>query len=1388
MNKLSFKLQLGSVFFAIVALIFLANMIINSKLNDVTMTKELIENREVPTYIEALKLSSGIYHSLAQLRGMMLLRDEAIKIKRAEVWANEINPALEALERNSLNWDDKVDLGRLARIKIELIKFRLFQSNIENLVNTIDELPATKILVEEASPLGLALYNDITKIIELETDLGAGQSRKDLLKAMADFRGSMSQMLATVRIVLLTGDPIFFAQYNKYKLINEQSHKYLTEHRVLFSNDQTSRFETLTAKRTAFLLLPPKMFKIRSSKDFNRANALLRTTAAPTATIILEELNELQEHQKLLLEQAFTLHSQKISESENISKISFIIILLLIVSLATFIIRAITTSLSRAVTIAERIGAGERINNVKLSGSTEISALGTSLSKMNFEIASRADELESRNWVAEEVLKVSELSQGNYDLESLAPNVISVLSQALGAGHGALYIAEYNEKNQVSSLSLTGSYAFKTRKNVSGKIAIGEGLIGQCAKEKSPIHLTDIPSDYIHISSALGNKEPKNIFVVPVLFEKKLFGVMELASFSSFSEIQMSLLEQAAEKLGTIISSIRSVKKTEELLIKSEIQSENLLAQQEELKQQSEELQASNEELEEQAQALRLSEEELKQQSEELQVTNEEMEQQAQVLRQSEEELKQQSEELQASNEELEENSKNLEAQKQAIENQKNILEEVGKDLEIQTEELRQANKYKSEFLSNMSHELRTPLNSMLILSQSLAQNKKGNLTKDQAESASVINHGGNELLRLINDILDLSKVEAGKIDLHIEDVTIKEQTDILLKQFKPLADDKELKLSVKVDKKLNNTFPTDSQRLQQILKNLLSNSIKFTSEGSVILKVGFAESVSLRRLSATNNQVIFFSVIDTGFGISESKRSAIFSAFQQEDGSTSRLYGGTGLGLTISRELATLLGGELHLSDSSDKGSTFTLYLPLDGPENNQADNQDAHELKETIIAPLTRNSIAELPAKQSSSDNEHKIEKKRKLHKFIADDRGEISTEKRSMLIIEDDKEFAKILQSVARNWGYCTIVTDMGLDGLDLTEKYNPTAILLDLGLPDIDGAKVLAELKENSATRHIPVHIVSAGDKDNYILNMGAIGYMTKPVTQEGLEHVFSEIEQRLVERIQNILVVEDDKDSQFAITSLIESKAINIEIVGSGKEAIKALKNNQFDCIILDLNLPDISGFELLNKLPNLIEGNQPPIIVYTGAELSHADKRKLEQLAASVVIKGAESPDRLVDDVTLFLHSVEDQLPLAQREAIKMVHDRNKAFEGRKILLVDDDMRNIFALSQLLSDAGLKVEVANNGQLALNKLSEIEDIDLVLMDVMMPVMDGLEATREIRKQQKHKNLPIIALTAKAMPQDREDCIKAGANDYATKPVETEKLLSLLRMWLFKGSV
>jgi HAMP domain-containing protein/CheY-like chemotaxis protein len=873
-----------------------------------------------------------------------------------------------------------------------------------------------------------------------------------------------------------------------------------------------------------------------------------------------------------------------------------------------------------------------------------------------------------------------------------------VLSE-LAALVGAQHGAFYMSDSEGGEtvLQLFASYAFSERKSASSRFRLGEGLVGQSALEKKRIMVLEAPPNYVQISSGLGSAPPLGIVVVPILFESTVKGVIELATFGQFTPVQLGFLEQLLESLGIVVATIEATMRTDTLLRQSQ----------------------------------RLTEE-----------------------------LQSQQEELQQTNEELEEKAHQLSEQKAEVERKNREVETAKRELEEKAEQLALTSRYKNEFLANMSHELRTPLNSLLILSRQLSENVEANLSDKQVRYAQTIHQSGADLLALINEVLDLAKIESGTMAVEPTPVLLSDLADYVERTFRHLATEKALELRTALAPGLPSSIDTDDMRLRQILRNLLSNAIKFTERGSVSLQICAAST-----LASCPNALragVAFVVRDTGIGIPRDKQRIVFEAFQQADGSTSRKYGGTGLGLSISRELTGLLGGDLSVESTPGQGSSFTLVLPVRLP------GAKSRALEDAPARPPVPARVPALLRRESSP---------------VDDDRARIAPGDRVLLIVEDDHAFAEVLLGLARERGFRGVVASEGQAALELARALRPEAITLDLRLPDIDGWVLLDQLKHDAATRHVPVHVISALDGGQRARESGALSVLHKPVTRETLSSAFEELASFLSRAVRRLLLVEDDAVQRDEIIALIGDGDVETTAVGTGALALAALADERFDCLVVDLQLPDMSGFELIGRVKQLPSAARAPIIVYTGRELTRSEHGELVRLSASVIVKDARSPERLLEETALFLHRVEADLPEEKRDLLRRVERMDPLLSERRVLIVDDDLRNVFALTAILEQHQMHVFSAENGREALELLA-LESVDAVLMDIMMPEMDGYEAIRRIRQNPKHAALPVIALTAKAMAGDRDACIQAGASDYITKPVDLGQLLSLLRVWLY----
>ncbi|HEV2016742.1 MAG TPA: response regulator [Gemmatimonadaceae bacterium] len=1035
---------------------------------------------------------------------------------------------------------------------------------------------------------------------------------------------------------------------------------------------------------------------------------------------------------------------------------------------------SLTLQVRAIADVATAVTRGDLSRQIAVEAQGELDELKNNLNQMIANLKTTTEKNNEQDWLKTNLAKFSNMMQGQKDLEAVSKLIMSELTPLVSAHHGTFYIME--DDNNTPVLKLIASYAYKERKHVGNRFHLGEGLVGQAALEKKPILLTNVPDDYIRITSGLGEAPPRNILVLPVLFEGEVKAVIELASFLPFSQIHQLFLDQLAESVGVVINMIAANMRTAELLEQSQSLTLELQTQSEELRTQQEELKKSNSELEAQATTLRTSEELLKDQQEELQQVNEELEEKASLL--------------------AEQNRK--------VESKNEEVEAARLSLEEKAEQLALSSKYKSEFVANMSHELRTPLNSLLILARLLSENKAGNLTPKQVEFAQTILTSGSDLLNLINDVLDLSKVEAGKMDVNPTDVRLTEVKEFVERSFTALAEQKGLEFRVDMNTDLPQAISTDGGRLQQVLKNLLSNAFKFTQDGDVTLTIRRAEKG--RRFQNPTleaaSEVIAFAVADTGVGIPRDKQKLIFEAFQQADGTTTRKYGGTGLGLSISREIARLLGGEIRVESAEGQGSTFTLFLPAryiprqDGPDRDTIDTSSyvssgrqrpMSAQSAPTQAPPRRPGPRDQRRKPSGNALQDRPERRAIPQTVIADDREHIEEGDRTVLVIENDQNFAKVLLDMARDKGYKGVVELDGEAGLKAAREIRPDAITLDIEMPGMDGLEVLDRLKRDPETRHVPVHIISGMEEKREGLKAGAIAFLAKPVSKEALDAAFARISSFIDTVPKNLLVVEDNEAQRQSIVELIAHDDVEITAVASAEEARNKLQEKHFDCMVLDLGLTNggMSGFDLLERVKSDPQNHDLPIIIYTGRDLSPQDETKIKKYAETIIVKDVKSPERLLDETALFLHRIEARLPEQKRKMLEHLHDADSVVAGKNVLVVDDDVRNIFSLTSMLEDHGMFVRFAENGKQAIEQLRKDPNVDVVLMDVMMPEMDGYETTKAIRAMDQFKALPIIALTAKAMKGDREKCIAAGASDYITKPVDTDQLLSLLRVWLYR---
>jgi HAMP domain-containing protein/signal transduction histidine kinase/CheY-like chemotaxis protein len=987
----------------------------------------------------------------------------------------------------------------------------------------------------------------------------------------------------------------------------------------------------------------------------------------------------------------------------------------------------LTTQVRAIAEVATAVTKGDLTRSISLEAQGEMAALKDTINEMISNLRDTTQKNAEQDWLKTNLAKFSRMLQGQKDLLTVGRLILSELAPVVSAQQGVFYIMDSTSKADEAALKLLASYAFKERKNVDNKFKLGEGLVGQCALEKEKILLTSAPNDYIKISSGLGEAKPLNIIVLPIVFEGAVKAVMELASFDRFSPTHETFLGQLTESIGIVLNTIEANMRTEDLLKQSQSLARELQSQQQELQQ-----------------------------------TNAELEDKAKLLADQ--------------NVEVERKNKEVEQARQA-------LEEKAKQLAL-------TSKYKSEFLANMSHELRTPLNSLLILSDQLSRNSDGNLTPRQVEFAKTIHSSGNDLLTLINDILDLSKIESGTVIVDVSEVTMRDLREYVDRTFRHVAESKKLDFVVDISPEAPRAVHTDAKRLQQVLKNLLSNAFKFTERGSVSMELHEATEgwTPDHPVLSRAKSVMAFTVCDSGIGIPHEKQQIIFEAFQQADGSTSRKYGGTGLGLAISREIAGLLGGEIKLNSVPGQGSSFTLFVPttympirpLKRPVSRDAETN----VPEGPVAVIP---VLESPVRRiSEASIESLPEAEGGISEGIEDDTSNIQPHDRVLLAVENDNHFARLLVDVGREQGFKVVVATRGSTALQMARKLSPTAISLDINLPDIDGWRVLNRLKDDIATRHIPVQIITTEEECERGLRMGAIGVLTKPIkTKDSLDQTFSRLNGYLNTSLRKVMVIDQDDAERTSISEMIAAADIEIVPVSSPEEATETLKAQMPDLIICALDLPEKKGFDLIEEIKEDPRFREVPLLVYSRKDLSKKDELHLKRLTQTTVLKDVRSPQRLVDEASLFLHRQIATLPEIMRAEIETLHQPGTVLADKKILVVDDDIRNIFAMTSILEPHSVNIMSAETGRAAIEILQHTPEIDAVLMDIMMPDMDGYDTMRAIRKLAKFRSLPIIALTAKAMKGDREKCIEAGASDYISKPVDSDQLLALLRIWLHR---
>jgi len=979
----------------------------------------------------------------------------------------------------------------------------------------------------------------------------------------------------------------------------------------------------------------------------------------------------------------------------------------------------LTTQVRSISEVASAVTKGDLTQMILVQAKGEVEELKDTINQMIANLKQTTLRNQEQDWLKSNLAKFTQMLQGQKDLNTVTRRILSELAQVVNAQKGMFYILSQNEATKNQTLKLFAAYAFGEEVEASREFALGQGLVGQVAIEKERILLTNIPKNYIKIGSGLGKASPVNLIVLPVLFEKEIKAVIELASFDTFSETHLDFLSQLTESIGIVLNTIEANTRTESLL--------------------------------EQSQSL--------------------------------------TDELRRTNEELQDKAHLLAKQKEEVEAKNKEVEEARLSLEEKAEQLQLTSKYKSEFLANMSHELRTPLNSLLILAQQLYENHEGNLSDKQVSYAKTIHSCGDDLIQLINDILDLSKIESGYISTDFTNLAFRDIINFVETTFKHISENKNLRFKIELDEHLPADLETDAQRLNQILKNLLSNAFKFTEKGEVRFRIYESNDRRWRLINPNlenARKVVAFEIQDTGIGISKDKQNIIFEAFQQAEGSTSRKYGGTGLGLSISRGLADLLGGSIELESEAGRGSTFTLYLPIDynPPAITKREKQSSLQVSEYKLAD-GRTAISDLlQSVPTIKVNETKdLDAMNEIINETGDDRTNIATGDRVVLVIEDDLRFGKIMIEKAHEMGLKVVIATSFGHVFDLVNKYNPIAITLDVKLPDASGWRILDLFKNDITLRHIPVHLISGEENRLLAMHRGAKSFHLKPLKAEAMDNLFNDIASYGQGEQKRLLVVEDNELDSSRIASMLDNNGITIDIVGSGTQALEKVKDNVYDGIIVDYMLPDIGGLELVTEIAGIRKTQ--PVMIYSARDFSSKERTQLKQYSSRILLKDVNSLDLLLDEIVLLLHIDHKTLISEHQKLIENLRSKNDVLTNKKVLVVDDDVRNLFALTTAFERYSVNTITAESGQEAMRILEDNNDVDIVLMDIMMPEMDGYETTQKIRREHKNTSLPIIAVTAKAMKGDREKCIEAGASDYITKPVKIDQLLSLMRIWLYK---
>jgi signal transduction histidine kinase/DNA-binding response OmpR family regulator/CHASE3 domain sensor protein len=1112
----------------------------------------------------------------------------------------------------------------------------------------------------------------------------------------------------------LTQAPVFQRQFEAAVIDLERS---LAELKRLTADNPRQQQSLAT-------LTPVVRQRLESMRQlFDASNREVQQTVF-AGTALMEQARQLtqavnQEESRLLQERTARARRAEVN-TRQLLEYGAMLAVLLTAFIGWLVTRSILRPVKALASGAARIGTGDYSQAVVVDREDELGRLAAVFNDMSARIFAREQALSEQDWLNTSLARLSRLLEGAREPSTLGAKLLPELAVLIGARQSLIYAPAGESRDY---LRLQASYASQEPPQ---RIASGQGLIGQCYRDATGLVLDDVPDAYVRIGSALGYGKPAQIVIMPAIFEGQVKAVLELASLTPFSSPQLTLLKRFCDSFATVLQALEASKRTEQLLVAANDLSEQLREQQAE-------------------------------------------------LQQSNAELEQVNEELQQSNVEMEEKATVLEEQRETIELANKEIQRARTALEEKVQQLALSSKYKSEFLANMSHELRTPLNSLLILSKILAENAEGTLTPKQVERANTIHGAGNDLLELINDILDLAKIESGTVTADAAQMRVSDLLDHIRQAFTHVAENARLRFDIDVAPDVPASMVTDARRLQQILRNLLSNAFKFTSKGGVTLKVERVTSGwigNVPTLSAAAD-VIAFRVIDTGIGVPEDRREAVFEAFRQADAGTARRYGGTGLGLSISRELTRMLQGALTLDSTPGVGSTFSLYLPR---------TLTATPVQVApVFTPIAR--VAARPVEDSLNIDDSEAEE---TTEESDDDRSNLQPGDRVLLVIEDDRSFAAVVADFAREKGFKVIVERSAQEAMRATKRFRPSAITLDLLLKDSNGWAVLDRLKHDPELRHLPVHVISVEDQRERALMQGAMSFLHKPVTREMLDAVLGETLMLIDDPVRRLLIVEDDQRQRQAVAELFGGSDVEIVAAGTATEALKVLGEQRFQCMVTDLGLPDMGGADLIATVQRRLGKRAPPVVIYTGKPLTRTEETELRSVSEAIIIKDASSPERLLDETSLFLHYPPSRLPESRQRLLERARKEDPTLRGRSVLVVDDDVRNIFAITAGLESHHMRVRYAESGAGALEILQSNEEFDVVLMDVMMPEMDGFEAIRRIRAIKRHANLPIIVLTAKAMARAREQCLKAGASDYLSKPVDLDQLRSMLRVWLYKN--